>query len=125
MRPSTGGASSSGEKPSSLRTTTVETIAAYRDAWHVESTFGDLKQPLWIRWQPQFHWTDDKIRVHGLICVLAVTLAHLLRREYARAGLELSLPVLLQELTTTQEVAWLYPQSRHAEPQITLTDRTP
>ena len=104
---------------------TAEIIAAYRDAWHVESTFRDLKHPLWIRWQPQFHWTDDKIRVHGLICVLAVTLAHLLRREYARAGLELSLPRLLQELTTIQEVAWLYPQSRHAEPQISLTDRTP
>ena len=63
--------------------------------------------------------------MHGLICVLAVTFAHLLGREYARAGLELSLPKLLQELTTIQEVAWLYPQSRHAEPQISLTDRTP
>ncbi len=32
---------------------------AYQDAWHVESTFRDLKHPLWIHWQPQFHWTDD------------------------------------------------------------------
>jgi len=91
----------------------------------VESTFRDLKQPRWIRWQPQFHWTDDKIRVHGLICVLAVTLAHLLHREYARAGLEISLPRLLEQLTTIQEVAWFYPSSDHREPQISLTDRTP
>ena len=29
---------------------------------------------------------NHKIRVHGVIGVLAVTLTHLLRREYARAG---------------------------------------
>ncbi|MCL5066293.1 MAG: IS1634 family transposase [Firmicutes bacterium] len=104
---------------------TAEIIAAYRDASHVESTFRDLKQPCWIGWQPQFHWTDDKIRVHGLICVLAVTLSHLLHREYARAGLEISLPRLLEQLATIQEVAWVYPSSDHQEPQISLTDRTP
>ncbi len=104
---------------------TAAIIAAYRDAWHVESTFRDLKQPQWLRWQPPFHWTDDKIRVHGLICVLAVTLAHLLRREYARAGLELSLSTLLDELTAIQEVAWLYPGKRKTESVIHLTDRTP
>ncbi len=99
-------------------------ITAYREAWHVESTFRDLKHPLWIHWQPQFHWTDDKIRVHGLICVLAVTLAHLLRRECAQAGVDLSLPALLQELTTIREVAWLFPSHCGTKPCLTLTKRT-
>ena len=28
-------------------------ITAYREAWHVESTFRDLKHPLWIHWRGQ------------------------------------------------------------------------
>ena len=71
---------------------TAQIVATYRDGWHVEDTFRDRKQPSWLHWQPQFHWTDDKIRVHALVCVLAVTLAHLLRREVARAGIDFSLP---------------------------------
>lgn len=69
---------------------TAQIVATYRDGWHVEETFRDMKQPSWLHWPPQFHWTDDKIRVHALVCVLAVTLAHLLRREMARAGIDFS-----------------------------------
>ena len=104
---------------------TGQIIAAYRDAWHVEQTFRDLKHPQWLHGQPQFHWTDDKIRVHGFICVLAVILAHLLHRECVHAGIDLSLPALLQELTSIHEVAWMYPQTTRLAPQLTLTERTP
>ncbi len=104
---------------------TTQIVAAYRDAWHVEDTFRDMKQAPWLRWQPQFHWTDQKIRVHGFICVLAVTLAHLLRRECATAGIDLSLPTLLNDLTTIQEVLWMYPGPSPQDPQLVLTDRTP
>jgi transposase len=55
---------------------TAQIVATYRNGWHVEDTFRDMKQPSWLHWQQQFHWTDNKIRVHALICVLAV-LAHL------------------------------------------------
>ena len=103
---------------------TAQIVATYRDAWHVEDTFRDMKQPSWLRWQPQFHWTDDKIRVHAFICVLAVTLAHLLRREVARAGVALSLPQLLRDLTTVQEVLWEYPPPSPLGVRLTLTDRT-
>ena len=104
---------------------TGQIIAAYRDAWHVEQTFRDLKHPQWLHGQPQFHWTDDKIRVHGFICVLAVILVHLLHRECVHAGIDLSLPALLQELTSIHEVAWMYPQTTRLAPQLTLTERTP
>lgn len=104
---------------------TTQIVAAYRDAWHVEDTFRDMKQAPWLHWQPQFHWTDQKIRVHGFICVLAVTLAHLLRRECAAAGIDLSLPTLLKDLTTIQEVLWMYPGPSPRDPQLVLTDRTP
>lgn len=102
----------------------AQIIATYRDAWHVEDTFRDMKQTSWLHWQPQFHWTDDKIRVHAFICVLAVTVAHLLRREIVRAGVEVSLPQLLRDITDIQEVLLAYPPGSGAEAQLTLTERT-
>jgi hypothetical protein len=62
--------------------------------------------------------------VHALICVLAVALAHLLRREVARAGIDLSLPQLLHDLTAVQEVLLEYPPPSTMGVRLTLTDRT-
>ena len=42
-----------------------------------------------------FHWTDQKVRVHVFYCVLALTVAHLLRRQAAQAGLGMSVRELL------------------------------
>jgi transposase len=103
---------------------TAQIVATYRDGWPVADTFRDMKQPSWLHWQPPCHWTDDKIRVHALVCVLAVTLAHLLRREVVRAGIDLSLPQLLQELAQVQEVLLEYPPPSTTGARLTLTDRT-
>lgn len=103
---------------------TAQIIATYRDAWHVEDTFRDMKQPSWLHWQPQFHGTDNKIRVHAFICVLAVTLAHLLRREVGRSGVDISLPQLRQDLTQIQEVLWEYPPPSPTGARLMLTDCT-
>ena len=103
---------------------TAQIVGTYRDGWHVEDTFRDMKRPSWLHWQPQFHWTDDKIRVHAFICVLAVTIAHLLRREVAHGGIEISLPDLLRDLTDVQEVLLEYPPPSTLGVRLTLTDRT-
>jgi transposase len=44
------------------------------------------------------HWTDEKIRVHVFYCVLALTIAHLMRREAENAGHHLSVRALLASL---------------------------
>ena len=54
------------------------------------------------------HWTDQKIRMHALYCVIALTLAGLLHREVRRAGLELSVEAILKELSTIREVTNFY-----------------
>ena len=65
------------------------------------------------------HWTDHKIRVHVFTCVLALAIAHLMRREATRAGLHLSVPALLAELAGIGETVLLYhgergrPRARH------------
>jgi hypothetical protein len=42
------------------------------------------------------HWTYSKIRVHVFYCVLGLTIAHLMRHEAQRAGLNLSVRELLR-----------------------------
>ena len=88
--------------------TTEEIILAYRSQYHVEAAFRTMKNPHFVGWEPMYHWTDQKIRVHALYCVMALTLAGLLQREAHRAGLELSLEALGRELSSICEVINLY-----------------
>ena len=88
--------------------TTEEIILAYRSQYHVEAAFRTMKNPHFVGWEPMYHWTDQKIRVHALYCVIALTLAGLLQREAHRAGLQLSLEAIGRELSSICEVINLY-----------------
>ena len=68
-----------------------------------------MKHPAFLSWEPMFHWTDQKIRVHAFYCVLALLLASLLHRQAVQAGLCLSLVGLLESLAGIQELILLYP----------------
>jgi transposase len=101
-------------------------VAAYRSQADVEAGFRQLKDPRVVSFSPMFHWTDQKIRVHVFYCVLALAVAHLLRRQAAQAGLHLSVRELLSTLAGIQETVLLYqgqrgrPRARHV-----LTDMDP
>ena len=88
--------------------TTEEIILAYRSQHHVEAAFRTMKNPYFVGWEPMYHWTDQKIRVHALYCVIALILAGLLHREARHAGLELGLEAILQNLSSIHEVINLY-----------------
>lgn len=49
-------------------------ILAYRGQSKVEYVFRTLKNPLHLAVRPQFHWTDQKISAHFLICILGYLL---------------------------------------------------
>ncbi len=49
------------------------------------------------------HWTEHNITVHMFTCVLALQIAHLMRRKAAQAGLDLSVRELLGELAAIGE----------------------
>lgn len=87
---------------------TTDIILAYRSQHHVEAAFRRMKNPHFVSWEPMHHWTDQKIRVHALYCVIALTLAGLLHREVRRAGLELSLEAILEGLSAIREVINFY-----------------
>jgi transposase len=74
-----------------------------------------------------FHWTDSKIRVHIFCCVLALAVAHLMRREAQHAGLHRSVRELLDNLKGIQETVLLYPTGNKGRPraQRILTDIDP
>lgn len=92
--------------------TTEEIVVGYRSQHHVEAAFRQMNDRLYVSMEPIRHWTDQKIRVHAFICVLALTLASLLRREVARQGIALTVDALLDQLDGIQEVVNLYPPMR-------------
>lgn len=104
-----------------------QTIATYRSLVQIEEVFKNMKNVDFLRWQPAHHWTDQKLKVHGLYCVLALLLASLARKVACGAGIDLPLPALLDELTAIREVAVIYPQGTLAHPKdhITLSRMSP
>jgi transposase len=96
-----------------------QVVGAYRSQADVEAGFRQLKDPKVCSFSPMFHWTDQKIRVHVFYCVLALAVAHLLRRQAAQAGLGMSVRELLATLAAIQETVLLYqgargrPRARH------------
>jgi transposase len=107
----------------------AEVVAAYRSQADVEAGFRQLKDPRVVSFSPMFHWTDQKIRVHVFYCVLALAVAHLLRRQAAQAGLQLSVRELLATLAGIQETVLLYqgergrPRARHVLTEMDPTQQ--
>jgi len=85
-----------------------EVVAGYRSQSEAEFSFRQLKDPHVVSFSPIHHWTEHNIRVHVFTCVLALQVAHLMRRQAARAGLPMSVRELLAELAAIGETVLLY-----------------
>jgi transposase len=101
-------------------------IAAYRSQADAEAGFRQLKDRHVVSFSPMFHWTEQKIRVHVFYCVLALAIAHLMRRHAAQNGLDLSVRELLHALAGIQETVMIYPSTGgRPKARRMLTDRDP
>jgi transposase len=89
----------------------TEVIAAYRSQSEAEFSFRQLKDPRVVSFSPMHHWTEHNIRIHTFTCVLALQIAHLMRREAERAGLHLSVRELLSQLAAIGETVLIYPSA--------------
>jgi len=58
-----------------------EIIETYLDQYAIESIFKDTKNPHHFAIHPQYHWTDQKVRVHTFYCLLGLLLTSLLKKE--------------------------------------------
>jgi hypothetical protein len=86
-----------------------------------------MKDPHVVSFSPMFHWTDHNIGVHAFYCVLALTVARLMQRQAANAGITMSVPELLDTLAGIQETVLLYPSTGgrpRARRMLTKTDAT-
>ena len=83
---------------------TVKILNVYRDQEFVERFFRDSKDVDHFSVRPIYHWTDQKIRVHIMICYLGLTLSKLatyvLRREQ---NYRITCPELLDRLNNVLE----------------------
>jgi transposase len=91
---------------------TTDIATTYHGKNVIEDNFRYLKDRNYLRFEPLHHWTDQKIRVHALMCVLGLFLIKLLLYRLNKADLAMSLPVMMEELADIQEIMWLYPDHR-------------
>lgn len=76
-----------------------EIINAYRSAWHVESAFKQLKDTEHLAVRPFWHWSDEQIRVHIFVCILAYRLCCLIVKELNEHGIKTNINELLEAMT--------------------------
>lgn len=106
---------------------TAQVVADYRSQEEAEADFRQMKDPKVVSFSPMYHWTDHKIRVHVLYCVLALMTARLMVREGDRAGLHFSVRELLETLARIEETVLLYQGERgrpRARRMLTEMDAT-
>jgi hypothetical protein len=70
-----------------------------------------MKDPHVVSFSPMWHFTDHNIRVHVFTCVLALQIAHLMRRKADHSGLHLSVREILTQLAGVQETVSIYPST--------------
>ena len=84
--------------------TNEQIVSAYRNAWHIESSFKQMKNTKHLTVRPFFHWTDEKIRVHIFYCVLAYRLCSLLIKELSDMGISISINKLVDEMSRIKRI---------------------
>lgn len=83
-------------------------IDAYFSQVNVENAFRTTKDRHHISIRPQFHWTNQSLRVHVFSCFIALLLGQLLLRKARNQDPKIgSLPVLLDALNSIRIAAFL------------------
>lgn len=78
-----------------------EAAQAYKGLWRVEQAFRTLKTPLELR--PIYHWTEQRIRGHVMVCFLAFLLRQQLTQRLQQSGWEGSFTELTESLATVRD----------------------
>ena len=97
--------------------TDEQIVRGYRSQSHVESAFRAMKDPRCLTFRPVHHWTDQKLRVHALYCVIALMILSLLRRKLAQAQIPVSLARMVEQLSHIREVAVLFQKTGVGSPR--------
>jgi transposase len=97
-----------------------EIVAAFYGQSTVEQAFKNIKNPYHLALTPEFHWTDQKIRVHYFICVLGYLLAALIWKEARlKVGFKGTLDTLLDTLNEIRLATILELSGKRGKPKAT------
>jgi len=78
---------------------TSEILKTYRDQDCIEKIFRATKDTEHFSIRPQYHFTDQKIRVHIFCCLVGLTIASVLQKEVTSKGIDISKEQLLDRLS--------------------------
>jgi len=74
-----------GIQTSDVNLSVEKVLDAYHTLWKIEESFRIMKSTLEVR--PIFHWTEDRIRGHFVVCFLAFLLERTMEVELCSAGI--------------------------------------
>lgn len=94
----------------------AEIIAAYHGQSNVERVFKHLKNPYHNCVHPQYHWTDQKIRVHTFICLTGLLLSQVLHKKARDAGYNMSVEGLIDKLSEVRMAETISIYSLNSKP---------
>lgn len=101
--------------------TNEQIVGAYRSAWHVESSFRQMKDTEHLTVKPIFRWTDEKIRVHLFTCVLALRMCSLLRKELSYQGIQTSVNTMIDDMSSIKRVTTFFGELTKPERVVSFT----
>ncbi len=88
--------------------TNEEICLAYRGQANVEFAFRNLKNPFHTAVRPQFHWTDQKIKVHFLICIIGYLLtSYLYLKIKSVRPIQYSMNQMMEDLKTIRLTSFI------------------
>src|ERR1700736_3277351 len=105
--------------PNRMDWSAEQVVAGYSGQQQIERVFRGLKQGDWLGWDPMYHWTDRKIRIHAFYCLLGISLLQYVHKQAQAAWANLSIEQLLEELAQIQQFVLLYPPQGEKGPPRT------
>jgi len=97
--------------------TNEEIIEAYHGQSKIERIFRHLKNPYHFSVRPQYHWTDQKIKVHTFICLLGLLLGEIVRKKLFDAGIKMSLEEIIERLSHIRKSTTIYYTGKKGKPK--------
>jgi len=91
---------------------TCDIVKTYRDQDCIEKIFKDSKNTEHFSVRPQYHFTNNKVRVHIFCCLLGLTLATLLHKEIVDCGYEELSKIQLLDCLSQIRKCWITDNNR-------------
>lgn len=80
----------------------AEILKRYKELWKIEDAFGEIKGTLEAR--PMFHWTDQRIEGHMMICFLAYYLETYVTQQLREAKAGFTAPAAFDALNQVRAI---------------------